>query len=263
MSAPAQPAWLDLFPDKDFEFRFSVRPGDAEQFLGPTEDHEQIIAARQAALDGAANQHQFNHPEAADALAECCKLAAITEPSCRALALKWEPDFLILLPSENRRFIFRAGAVCFPSSWRPEEKIGHPVYAIHAPVPTLNETLGAQIDKFLANLKPGQSWERSNWGLAASPALNQHPAQNTPVLDPPFAADQAWVRIEDQLLHHLPHSGALLFGIRLVNVSLAEIKQFPAAQAGLHRAIATMPDEIADYKNVTQSREHLLGLLKN
>ena len=54
---------------------------------------------------------------------------------------------------------------------------------------------------------------------------------------------------------------ALLFGIRLVNVSLAELKKFPKAQAALHLAIATMPDEVADYKNVTDARVHLLQLL--
>ena len=56
-------------------------------------------------------------------------------------------------------------------------------------------------------------------------------------------------------------SRALLFGIRLVNVSLAGLKQFPEAQAGLHRAIATMLEEVAAYKNVTAARAHLLELL--
>ena len=63
------------------------------------------------------------------------------------------------------------------------------------------------------------------------------------------------------MLFRLPQTRALLFGIRLVNVPLAELKKFPEAQAGLHRAIATMPDDVADYKNVTEAREHLLELL--
>ena len=63
------------------------------------------------------------------------------------------------------------------------------------------------------------------------------------------------------MLYRLPQTCALLFGIRLVNVSLAELKKFPEAQAGLHRAIATMADEVPDYKNVTEARVHLLQLL--
>ena len=81
--------------------------------------------------------------------------------------------------------LFFARAVCFPSSWRPEEKNGLPVHAIHSPVPTLNKNLGARIDKFLANLEPGKAWERSNWGLSRSAELNQHPTRDIPRLTPP------------------------------------------------------------------------------
>lgn len=126
---------------------------------------------------------------------------------------------------------------------------------------TLNENLGSRIDKFLANLEPGKAWERSNWGLSRSPELNQHPTRDIPRLTPPFADDEAWICIEDQVLYKLPQTRALLFGIRLVNVSLAELKKFPEAQAGLYRAIATMPEDVAEYKNVTESRRHLLELL--
>ncbi len=261
MSANEQPAWLGLFPDQDFEFRFGAKPGNAVNFFADTTDNASLITARGKALEESTEQCLFENPAAAEAMAECLEWAGLEEVGCRELALHWEPDFLILLPDENGRFVFRAGAVCFPSSWRPEEKIGLPVHAIHSPVPTLNEKLGTHIDKFLARLEPGKAWERSNWGLSRSAELNQHPTRDIPRLAPPFAADEAWIRIEDQVLYRLPKTQALLFGIRLVNVSLAELKKFPDAQAGLHRAIATMPEDIADYKNVTDGREHLLTLL--
>jgi hypothetical protein len=261
MNSGQQPTWLSLFPDHDFEFRFGARPGDAVRFFADTVDHSTLMAGRRNALEKAPAQCVFEESSAAEAVAECLAWAGLDGGGCRELALHWEPDFLILLPDENGRFIFRAGAVCFPSSWRPEEKIGLPVHVIHSPVPSLNENLGARIDKFLANLEPGKAWKRSNWGLSRSPELNQHPTRDTSRLTPPFTAAEAWIRIEDQVLYRLPQSQALLFGIRLVNVSLAELKKFPEAQAGLHRAIATMPKEVADYKNVTEAREHLLVLL--
>ena len=261
MNADQQPAWLGLFPHQDFEFHFGARSGDARAFFADTLEHTTLMASRRAALEEGPAQCLFEEPAAAEAVAECLTWAGLDGGGCRELALHWESDFLILLPDENGRFTFRAGAVCFPSSWRPEEKIGLPVHAIHSPVPTLNETLGARIDKFLAKLEPGRAWERSNWGLSRSLELNQHPSRDTPRLTPPFTDDEAWIRIEDQVLYRLPQTRALLFGIRLVNVSLAELKKFPEAQAGLHRAIATMPKEVADYKNVTESREHLLVLL--
>ncbi len=261
MSTPAQPAWLGLFPDQDFEFRFGARPGDAAAFFADTTNHTALMTGRRAALNESPSHHLFEESTAAKAIGECVAWAGLENGDCRELALHWEPDFLILLPDENGRFIIRAGAVCFPSSWRPEEKIGLPVHAIHSPVHTLNENLGARIDKFLANLEPGKAWERSNWGLSRSAELNQHPTRDIPRLTPPFESSEAWIRIEDQVLYRLPETQALLFGIRLVNVSLAELKKFPEAQAGLYRAIATMPEDVADYKNITPARQHLLALL--
>ena len=77
-----------------------------------------------------------------------------------------------------------AGAICFPSSWAPEEKLGLPVHTIHDPVPTLNEQLGVRIGKFLAGIRPGKAWERVNWGLSGSPGLNQHPAPSLGLVCP-------------------------------------------------------------------------------
>jgi hypothetical protein len=185
MSANEKPAWVGLFPDQDFEFRFGARPGDAIAFFADTAENTTLMEGRRTALDKSPAQCLFEEPSAAQAVVECSDWAGLDGGGCRELALHWEPDFLILLPDENGRFVFRAGAVCFPSSWRPEEKNGLPVHAIHSPVPTLNKNLGARIDKFLANLEPGKAWERSNWGLSRSAELNQHPTRDIPRLTPP------------------------------------------------------------------------------
>ena len=116
--------------------------------------------------------------------------------------------------------------------------------------------------EFLTNLKPGTSWERFNWGLSGSPDLNQHPRLNNSQLTAPLAPDKTWIRIEDQILLRLPETGAILFGIRLVNISLVDIKEQPQACSGLHRAIKTMPGSIAEYKNITPVGEDLLQFLR-
>ena len=53
MSEVEQPAWLGLFPDQDFEFRFGVRPGDADAFFAHTNDHEVLMVGRRQALNEA------------------------------------------------------------------------------------------------------------------------------------------------------------------------------------------------------------------
>jgi hypothetical protein len=126
MSANEKPAWVGLFPDQDFEFRFGARPGDAIAFFADTAANTTLMEGRRTALDKSPAQCLFEEPSAAQAVVECSDWAELDGGGCRELALHWEPDFLILLPDENGRFVFRAGAVCFPSSWRPEEKNGLP-----------------------------------------------------------------------------------------------------------------------------------------
>ena len=136
MSADAPPAWLGLFPDRDFEFRFGVQPGDAVRFFADTTVHAALMTGRRQVMEEAPAQCLFEEPSATEAIAECLAWGGLDGGGCRELALHWEPDFLILLPDENGRFVFRAGAVCFPSAWRPEEKTGcrscHPFSGAHA-----------------------------------------------------------------------------------------------------------------------------------
>ncbi|MBL68440.1 MAG: hypothetical protein CMO74_08330 [Verrucomicrobiales bacterium] len=265
MDATSQPSWAGLFPDRDFQFTFGARPGNAEAFFASTDRCDELLAARALWLDANPTRHLLSDPSASQMVEECSRLAkawqGLNPEGLEDLGRQWEPDFILLAPDDKGRFVMRAAVVCFPSSWAPETKLGLPVHEIHVPVPTLNRDLGGRIDKFLAGIKPGAAWERANWGLSRSSELNQHPARDLPKLDPPFDADEAWVRIEKQVLHRLPETGGILFGIRLLNVSLAEVMSFPPTAAGLRRAIATMPVEIADYKNITPAREYLLRLL--
>ena len=165
------------------------------------------------------------------------------------------------MADESGREIFQAGVVCFPSSWRPEEKIGLPVHEIHSPVPTLNERLGNRIDKFLASIETGTAWERTNWGMSCSSELNQHPDCEIPKLAATFGLDEVWVRREDQVLFRLPETRALIFGIDVTNIAVAEIVADADGCAGLRRAVETMPEDIAVYKNMSKVRARLLDLL--
>ncbi len=91
--------------------------------------------------------------------------------------------------------------------------------------------------------------------------LNQHPSQNTPRLSPPLRVDEVSLRVENQIFFRLPQTGGLLFGIRIQNISLAEVKQWPAAAHGLVRALRIMPEEIARYKSLAPARDAIIALL--
>ena len=128
-------------------------------------------------------------------------------------------------------------------------------------MPGLNQQLGRQIEGFLDKIRPGISWERANWGLSRSPELNQHPERRLPRLDAAVTLGEVWLRIELQSLVALPRSQGILFGIRLEIHRLAEVKQDVAAAERLCRALATMPDDMARYKNLAAARSTIIRLL--
>ena len=255
------PAWEGLFSDKPFEFRVGARPGDARLFFANTIDHERLIAQRQEIVAAHPERHVFQESVTEPAVRELAQWAGVSSSGCCELAVHWEQDFMVLFPDAEKQEVFQAGVVCFPSSWRPEEKVGLPVHAIHSPVPTLNERLGGRIKKFLLGIKPGTAWERVNWGMSRSPKLNQHPDCEIPKLIPPFDLDEVWVRREDQVLFRLPETRALIFGINVTNIPVAEIVADADGCAGLRRAVETMPEDIAVYKNMSKVRARLLDLL--
>ncbi len=262
----------EIFPDEDYRFALRFSRGDAATFFSPTDDHVMLMRQRHHWLQFDPDSYMALQPEAEPLLQEARQLAnewtgrrfiagASPSQACLALGEFWEPDFLLLKLETNGEIRLRGGCVCFPSSWRLSDKLGQTIELIHGPVPQLNTAIGAGIHKFLAALKPGQASLRVNWGLARSAELNQHPDRDLPRLDAAVGLEEVWLRVEHQALIALPAAKGILFGIRVVNHSLADVKANAAARAGLHRALVTMPEAMALYKGLAAARRRLLSLL--
>lgn len=264
------PPLTELFPDADFAFSMRMRPASPADFFQPSAAAAVIVLERRRWLEENPGACVLLDPAHAELVASLAEFAGHARPvdaaGARAFLMKlggsWEPDFIVVSPAADEHFVLRAGCVCFPSGWAPEEKLGLPVQEIHGVVPGLNDAVGAKIHQFLGHLKPGPGWYRANWGISSSPELNQHPARGVNRLTGSTTPASTWLRIEHQMLTALPGSNAVLFGIRLQNVSLAQAKADGAIRAGLHRALATMPAAMADYKNLTAVRPALLEYLR-
>ena len=268
-----------LFPDDDFKFHLRFDRGEPAEFFTPTERNAELIAERRRWLRSEAESCAAVLPEGVPLLEEAALRAqrwnGFVLPSragsetgapaawAQLLALGefWEPDFLLLKADAEGEIRLHGGCVCFPSSWRLREKLGRPIEFIHDVVPGLNATLGPAIHRFLAGLKPGVAWLRSNWGLSRSAELNQHPDRELPRLDATIRADEVWLRVEYQALVALPESGGILFGIRIASQPLAEVKSNPEVARRLARALRTMPAPVAVYKGIAPARERVLELL--
>jgi hypothetical protein len=261
-------SFADLFPDEDFRFHLTLRKGDLAEFFAGR-DPAALGERRRWLADEEAGCVAFR-PEAEPLVGELEGMAAAWggRPSSREIpgarrlvhfARDHEPDVLLLTRGADNSFTLAAGAVCFPSWWSLEEKIGRSLDEIHGPVPGLNPSLGGTINQFLAKLRPGASYCRVNWGLTATPELNLHPRREQPRLQGPLAVARTWLRVEDQILSLLPASGGILFGIRIRVAPLSEVLDEPATRAGFHRAVRTMPDDLVAYKGMAAIRAGLLA----
>jgi dimethylamine monooxygenase subunit A len=263
-----------LFPDDDYRFQMRFERGESADFFAVSARSETVLAERRRWLRSDPKTYAEILPPGEAMLDEVVELArewnGFTPPGlttawekCLALGEFWEPDYLLLKSDADRAIRLYGGCLCAPSSWRLDEKLGQPIEFIHGPVPGLNAHIGAAIHKFLDTLKPGAASLRHNWGLSRSPELNQHPDRDLPVLDATVSAEEVWLRVEHQALVALPKSGGILFGIRVVNHPLNEVKANQVAIARLGHALETMPEEMARYKNLVTARGRILDLLRS
>jgi len=172
-----------------------------------------------------------------------------------------EPDFLLLSPDASGAFRLRGGALCFPTGWALEEKLGQTLDFIHGVVPGLNSALASPIQQFLNRLKPGVAFHRDNWGLTASDELNLHPARGVPAPDLPTSPERLWLRVEHQVLVALPESGGIVFGLRIALHRLDTLVGDGVAAAGLRRALTSMSPEMAAYKRLDRVRQVVVSWL--
>ena len=254
-----------LLKEGAFEFQMGMRRGDDEFFRNRPENRA-VLEERRHWLAHEPERYAACEPEGEAALAEVMAFARTMNPGIAADSLvrlgeSWEPDFLLLRQNGAGEFRLVAGCVCFPSHWALREKIGHSLAEIHGPVPTLNATLGPKIDSFLANLRADQVWERWNWGLAATPELNDHPARSNSRLGAEATLDACWFRTEHQAFRLLPETRNVLFAIRIEIVPVREIAGDRALATRLAGALLSMPPEIAAYKAVGLARERIAALL--
>ncbi|RFC51000.1 MAG: Protein of unknown function (DUF3445) [Verrucomicrobia bacterium] len=256
----------ELFPSGDYRFHLTLRRGEPGEFFQARAGSGRVLAERAKWLAETPARYAALLPEGETLLAEVAELGAKDwglprTSSVHGLGAVLEPDFLLLSPDATGAFRLRGGALCFPTGWALEEKLGHTLDFIHGVVPGLNPALASPIQQFLTRLKPGVAFLRDNWGLVANAELNQHPARALapPVL--PVALDRLWLRVEHQALVALPQTGGVLFGIRLALHRLDQVALDPAARAGLKQALGSMPAEVAAYKRLDAVRAAVVGML--
>ncbi len=156
-------------------------------------------------------------------------------------------------------------AVCLPSGWAPEEKVGRHFAQVHAPVADNQLLLTAS--EHLARLVTGSDrWERFVWTITRHPRLHAHPARQDPAPWPADAtpeqlAQHAFFRTEHQTFIPLPELKKAVFTIHVDLQPLSQAMPSPAHAQQVHDALASMSPAVLAYRGLTDARDRLLRWL--
>ena len=226
-----------------------------EEWLQPGPD----LTARGAGFD--AYPESVQHlPEAevpARELAELLGVAGGLEEAARSV---WE-DLCVLTRREGEEVYRLVGtAVAFPTDWRPADKLGLPLIALHKPIHGYEEQIATGVDHFMAKLQPGKAFGRCNWFVSPTDALRW-------VAEPPElafahvtaenAGETLFVRSERQTLRKLPATGAVVFTIGVYVAPLGSLS--PGNITRMAEAVATIPPEEAERRGARYFAEALQG----
>lgn len=258
-----EPFWKRLFVPGDFEWQFKMRTGDAEGFFAATEGGQEILNQRCSKLRAHPGRYLAVTPAAKPLIEAIWELALgwdqVKAPDdgvrdLMALSRQWEADLLVM---DRASLSFVAGAVCFPSSWSLEKRIGQSIHDVHEVVPRLNPQIGSMIARFLSRLNPGKASRRENWSFTRSAELDYHPALKRRALDETVTLDELSLRLEHQLFLGIP--GGVLMGLRVQAVPLRQLAVDPDVWRAVAEKVRTMPEDVAGYKSMAKAVPRILS----
>jgi len=178
------------------------------------------------------------------------------------LALAFAEDFAII---DGRSGQIPWLAVCLPSHWAPEDKIGRHFAQVHAPVAD-NQLLITASEHLTRLVTGAERWERFVWTITRHPMLSQHPRRCSTAPWPAEAsvdalAARAFFRTERQTFIPLPDAAQAIFTIHVQMQPLADAIRSPAEARQVHAALASMSSSVLAYRSLTEARDRLLAWL--
>lgn len=178
---------------------------------------------------------------------------------------------LVLLDQREGALWLDAGVLTAGSGWSLQFDLGAALLDVHAPVPrVLQEGVLPRVQRFLLQLPPGQAWRRTNWtttaGLRRDAALetaDRWRPERRALLDDAGGdlGERVCLRVEVQHVLRTPLTHSVLFLIRTHLLPLADVARVPAWRAQLGAVLAELPDDLAEYKGLTDLRGPLLAWL--
>lgn len=177
-----------------------------------------------------------------------------------------EEDFVLFDSADGRDTVI-AASNAYTSSGRIVSCVGRDMRFAHDPVPGLNETLGARIDRVIGNVQVDRPVVRFNWFVtpiaerlfpARSHEANIEASEQAARLlasDHRKAGELLWLRVERQTFLRLPETGALAFGIHTYSDPLASLAGERDSLAAIHRLLGDYSEARLAYGGMLATRD--------
>jgi hypothetical protein len=167
-----------------------------------------------------------------------------------------------LLDQRGDKLYLDAGILTFGADWSLDFDLGMEFLEIHGPVPRVHQ-LGVipRAHRFLLSLQPGPAFRRTNWTMTVDRRLDTG-VEVYPEWGPDRAAlryeeigRRLHLRVEVQHFVRLPRSNAVMFPIHTYLAPLDAIAAVPVWSHRLRAVLASLPDDLVDYKGLTRYRD--------
>jgi dimethylamine monooxygenase subunit A len=203
-------------------------------------------------------------PDAAPEIGACLTALPPAWRLAGLLSLAFAEDFAVIDGSTAH---IPWMAVCLPSHWAPETKVGRHFAEVHAPVADNHMLITASTH--LARLVTGADrWERYVWTITRHPRLHAHPAHldsaewpHESNADPTRIASLSYFRTERQTFIPAPDLRLAMFTIHVDVQPLTMALANPVQAQQLHDAVASMSPAVLAYRGLTTVRDRLLAWL--
>ena len=253
---------------------FRMQPGlrrlaAGESQLTPLDPAGALSGEKRLVLEAGQSRHctpGFDPAPAIEAIADQARKdgAADAFAAGAPLELAFEEDLAIL---DGDTTTLPWLCVCVPSHWAPEEKIGLPFAAVHAPVAD-NGNLQAAGAQLVTLVTSGDCWERFVWTVTPSPRYDQHPHRHPRTLWPAALeadafAERSFLRAERQTFFPVGRgTRQAVFTIRVTLQPLTEAVSDRNRARRLGDSMASMSNAVLAYKGLAAAREPLLRWLQ-
>ena len=155
------------------------------------------------------------------------RVALDRDAPLRTLGRLLQEDICIL-QKRGDEHVLTGACLCFPASWRLDEKFGRPLIGIHEPVRDYDGAMAQRVQRLFDGVQVGRPLWRFNrlWYQQADLHQPRSVHERRPGSG---ATDGPYLRSERQTILRLPRSGAVVFAIHTFVLARADVPPVPVA----------------------------------